>query len=72
MATRRKKRHTDPKVVVGYVRVSTDEQALGPEAQLQAIHSWCDAEGATLAAVHDDIGVSGGIVDEAVADLNVR
>jgi site-specific DNA recombinase len=71
MATRRKKRHTDPKVVVGYVRVSTDEQALGPEAQLQAIHSWCDAEGASLAAVHDDIGVSGATPVEKRPGLNL-
>ncbi len=71
MATRRKKRNTDPKVVIGYVRVSTDEQALGPEAQLQAIKTWCDAEGATLAAVHEDIGVSGATPVEKRPGLNL-
>jgi DNA invertase Pin-like site-specific DNA recombinase len=71
MATRRKKRRADPKVVVGYIRVSTDEQALGPEAKLQAIQSWCDAEGATLTAVHDDIGVSGGTPVEKRPGLNL-
>ena len=37
MARRRNKRDADPKKVVGYVRVSTDEQALGPEAQRGAL-----------------------------------
>ena len=33
MARRRNKRDTDPKKAIGYIRVSTDEQALGPDAQ---------------------------------------
>ncbi len=32
MARRRNKRDTDPKKAIGYIRVSTDEQALGPDA----------------------------------------
>lgn len=50
----------DTKRVVGYIRVSTTEQALGPEAQLAALRSWCSARGADLVAVHSDLGVSGG------------
>lgn len=51
---------------IGYVRVSTEEQALGPEAQRQAIEKWCGTNGASLIAVHEDIGISGG------ADLDKR
>lgn len=57
---RRRRRHAgDPALVVGYVRVSTEEQALGPAAQREALESWCRAQGARLVAVHEDLGVSG-------------
>ena len=46
--------------VVGYIRVSTDEQHLGPVAQEKAIRDWCKANGAELVAIHKDLGVSGG------------
>lgn len=55
----RRTRSADPLVVVGYVRVSTDEQNLGPEAQRAALARWCEARGARLAAVCVDHGVSG-------------
>jgi len=44
---------------IGYVRVSTDEQHLGPEAQRAELESWCQRNGAELVAVHADLGVSG-------------
>ena len=49
----------DPKVAVGYVRVSTDEQSLGPEAQRAAIEKWAQSRGVRVAAVFADNGVSG-------------
>jgi DNA invertase Pin-like site-specific DNA recombinase len=48
--------------VVGYVRVSTDEQAesgAGLEAQRQAIRAECERRGWELVAIHEDAGVSG-------------
>jgi len=50
----------DPKIAVGYLRVSTDEQALGPAAQRAAIERWAQARGVRLAAVLEDHGISGG------------
>lgn len=46
-------------LAIGYVRVSTDEQHLGPEAQRAAMLAWAGAHGAELVAVHEDLGVSG-------------
>lgn len=43
-----------------YVRVSTDEQALGPTAQRTAAERWCASRGVELVAVCEDLGVSGG------------
>ena len=48
LARRRNKRDADPKKVIGYIRVSTDEQALGPDAQRDALNAWCER--------HDEIG----------------
>lgn len=45
----------------GYVRVSTDRQDLGPEAQRADMERWCKANGAELVAVYQDLGVSGGV-----------
>jgi DNA invertase Pin-like site-specific DNA recombinase len=50
----------DPKVAVGYIRVSTDEQSLGPEAQRNAIEKWAQARGVRVAVVFEDFGISGG------------
>ncbi|MCA9545881.1 MAG: recombinase family protein, partial [Myxococcales bacterium] len=54
--------HAQPQsytVAVAYLRVSTDEQHLGPEAQRAAIEAWADREGVQVAAWHVDHGVSG-------------
>jgi DNA invertase Pin-like site-specific DNA recombinase len=48
--------------VVGYVRVSTEDQAdsgLGLAAQREAIEKECERRGWTLAAVFEDAGISG-------------
>ncbi len=50
----------DPKVAIAYLRVSTDAQDLGPEAQRAAIGRWADSRGVRVAAVFEDHGMSGG------------
>ena len=60
-ATRRpSKPSTDPRKAVGYIRVSTDDQALGPDAQRAALTVWAERAGVELVAVFEDRGVSGG------------
>jgi DNA invertase Pin-like site-specific DNA recombinase len=49
-----------PRQVIGYVRVSTDEQTLSVEAQREALSHWCQGHGATLVEVYTDVGISGG------------
>lgn len=44
------KRTGDAKAAVGYLRVSTDEQNLGPEAQRAAILAWALRNGVTVVA----------------------
>jgi site-specific DNA recombinase len=49
---------------LGYVRCSTDEQALegvGLEAQRARIASWCDLSGAHVVDVIEDAGISGAV-----------
>lgn len=45
--------------VVGYLRVSTEDQHLGLDAQRASILAWAGREGATVVAWHVDHGVSG-------------
>jgi DNA invertase Pin-like site-specific DNA recombinase len=54
------KRIGNPRLAVAYIRVSTDEQRLGPEAQRAAVEAWAAREGVCVAAWHVDQGVSGG------------
>jgi len=41
-------------VAVAYIRVSKDEQRLGPDAQRAAIAAWAACEGVQIAAWHVD------------------
>jgi site-specific DNA recombinase len=54
------KRSGNARLAVAYVRVSTDEQRLGPEAQRAAIEAWAAREGIEVGAWRVDQGVSGG------------
>jgi site-specific DNA recombinase len=54
------KRPGNARLAVAYIRVSTDEQRLGPEAQRAAIEAWAAREGIQVAAWRIDQGVSGG------------
>ncbi|MBM4109611.1 MAG: resolvase [Phycisphaerae bacterium] len=49
----------DKRIAVAYLRVSTEDQALGPEAQRAAVERWAAARGVTVAAWFCDQGVSG-------------
>src|SRR5262245_44460737 len=44
----------DPRKALGYIRVSTDEQYLSPEAQRADIEAYCAARGLRLMAVVED------------------
>lgn len=49
----------NPRAAVAYVRVSTDEQHLGPEAQRAAVEAWAAREGVAVLGWFTDHGVSG-------------
>jgi len=49
-----------PEIAVAYLRVSTEDQRLGPEAQRAAIEQWAKRENVTVVAWHTDQGVGGG------------
>jgi DNA invertase Pin-like site-specific DNA recombinase len=57
---KRRTKSGDPTVAIGYCRVSTDEQQLGPIAQKDAMQAWATARGVRLVVIHEDLGVSGG------------
>ena len=46
-------------MAVGYIRVSTEDQRLGPDAQRAQIEAWAAREGVHVAAWHVETGVSG-------------
>jgi DNA invertase Pin-like site-specific DNA recombinase len=64
MGFMRKRIVGDPKIAVAYLRVSTESQDLGPDAQRNAIERWAAARGVQIAAWFEDHGVSGGTAIE--------
>jgi DNA invertase Pin-like site-specific DNA recombinase len=46
-------------LAVGYVRVSTDDQALGPDAQRKAIDAYAAQHGLTVVSCREDLAVCG-------------
>jgi site-specific DNA recombinase len=58
-AQRRIDQQGDPKAAIAYVRVSTADQALGPEAQRTSIEAWAKQNLVTVFGWHEDRGVSG-------------
>lgn len=58
MARRRK---ADPNIAVAYLRVSTDRQALGLDAQRSALSTWATNHSVTIAGWHVDEGLSGSL-----------
>ncbi len=44
---------------IGYIRVSTDKQELGPEAQRDAIHAWAKKRSIEIVEIFEDLGISG-------------
>jgi DNA invertase Pin-like site-specific DNA recombinase len=52
--------NADPAVAIAYIRVSTEDQSLGAEAQRARIAAWATSSGVQVAAWFTDKGVSGG------------
>lgn len=59
LATKTRKTKANKQLVVAYVRVSTDEQRLSPQAQLVELEAFAKKSGLTIAASFEDVGVSG-------------
>lgn len=69
----------DPRRALAYLRVSTDDQALGLEAQRSAIERWAKLAGVDVVQWYTDDGVSGGAALEdrpqllaALTDLHMH
>ncbi len=59
--TRRARSTPNPKTAVAYLRVSTEDQRLGPKAQRDSIERWAAHRGITIAAWHVDDDHSGAL-----------
>lgn len=54
------RRATGERLAVAYIRVSTDDQRLGPVAQRDAITLWALKHDLVISSWHEDLGISGG------------
>ena len=77
--TTSRKRPGDAAIGVALMRVSTEEQQLGPEAQRRAITVWAEREGVEIRAWHLEAGVSGAtpierrsVLLQALADVQLH
>ena len=66
------RKNTSPSQVVGYIRVSTDEQSLSVEAQRATLTAWCQARQLTLVAVYEDVNSAGALCGRAVESPHCR
>ena len=53
----KRSKNGSPTVAIAYVRVSKDDQKLGPEAQRASVEAWAAREGVQVASWHVDDGV---------------
>lgn len=53
------KLNQNPAAAVAYIRVSTEDQTLGPDAQRAALTAWAQRAGVEIVAWFEDRGVSG-------------
>ena len=60
VVVRRSKCLANESIAVAYIRVSTDDQALGPEAHRAAIARWASNSNVVVVDERVDLGVSGG------------
>lgn len=65
MTKRRRRPAGNQNTAIAYIRVSTDDQHLGTEAQRASIEAWAARQGVTVVEYHVDQGVSGGAALEA-------
>lgn len=78
MVTRRSVRKLARRTAVAYMRVSTDEQDLGLDAQRAAIEAWATREGAEVVAWHEERVTGGaeladrGAMLAALADVKAK
>jgi DNA invertase Pin-like site-specific DNA recombinase len=59
----------DPDLGVGYIRVSTEDQHLGPEAQRTAVEAWAAREGVSVVSWHTEELSGGSPIDKRPALL---
>lgn len=61
---RNRRKKSKPNLAIAYVRVSTEEQHFGPEAQRAAIESYAKSKGLTLGAIFTETVSGGAPLDE--------